>query len=212
MEDQGRRLSRDQSCGIRGALRRTSSCTHTKEQSRMYTHCGLCSQCVDRRLNALAADFTNDEDPKEMYAADVVTGPREEADLTMIERYFGTCVEIDRLAIGNESEQNKAVSDFLAKFPETARVLRFLGKPAQEGAKDIFAMLRRHARDVCKTFETIVSEQSALVIRKDYPVNCLLGIAVGRSKSVERHGCSESDDSGEGGSGQQLGRWQADHR
>ncbi|MEZ6138294.1 MAG: hypothetical protein R3C53_25710 [Pirellulaceae bacterium] len=48
-------------------------------------------------MNALAVGFTNEEDPAEMYSSDVVFGEREEADLTMIERYLGTCLELDRL-------------------------------------------------------------------------------------------------------------------
>jgi 7-cyano-7-deazaguanine synthase in queuosine biosynthesis len=153
----------------------TSSCTHTKEQTNMFTHCGYCSQCVDRRLSALAAEYGNDEDPKEMYSSDVVTGAREESDLTMVERYLGTCLEIDGLSRADE---------FVKRFPEVTRVLNHLGKPPAQAASDVFNLFKRHARDICHTLERIVSNSSAQVIRKDYPPNCLLGIAVGRNTSA----------------------------
>jgi 7-cyano-7-deazaguanine synthase in queuosine biosynthesis len=150
----------------------TCSCTHTKQQTNMFTHCGYCSQCVDRRLSALAAEYGNEEDPKEMYSSDVVTGAREKSDFTMVERYLGTCLEIDRLSRADE---------FVKRFPEVTRALNHVGKPPAQAASDIFDLFKRHARDICHTLERIVSNSSAQVIRKDYPPNCLLGIAVGRN-------------------------------
>ncbi len=158
--------------GLAKLCARTSSCTHTKEQTHMHTHCGYCSQCVDRRLNALAAGFTNEEDPAEMYASDVVVGEREEADLTMIERYLGTCIELDGMG---------RPENFVAAYPEIARVLRHLKMPTEQAANEVFNLFKRHARDIRHTLQNIVIKSSESVIRKDYPPNCLLGIAVGRA-------------------------------
>ena len=158
--------------GVAKLCARTSSCTHTKEQTHMHTHCGYCSQCVDRRLNALAACFTNEEDPAEMYASDVVVGEREEADLTMIERYLGTCIELDGMG---------RPENFVAAYPEIARVLRHLKMPTEQAANEVFNLFKRHARDIRHTLQSIVIKSSESVIRKDYPPNCLLGIAVGRA-------------------------------
>ena len=163
--------------GLAKLCARTSSCTHTKEQTHMHTHCGYCSQCVDRRLNALAAGFTNEEDPAEMYSSDVVFGEREEADLTMIERYLGTCLELDRLG---------SPEGLLVAYPEIARVLRQLRLPPSQAADEVFKLLKRHARDICGTVENIVSSSSAKVVRKDYPPRSLLGIAVGRVSQASK--------------------------
>lgn len=151
---------------------RTCSCTHTKDQTTMHTHCGKCSQCVDRRLNALAAGLSEDEDPLEMYASDVVTGPRENADLTMIERYVGTALEVDRMSTATE---------FLVKFPEVSRVLRHLGLPSNDAAEQVFALYRRHARDICRTMADLVAEKAEDVVHQTHPANCLLSIAIGRN-------------------------------
>lgn len=150
----------------------TSSCTHTRDQTKMHTHCGRCSQCVDRRLNALAAAFSNEEDPREMYASDVVTSPREHAELTLIERYIGTALEIDRIS---------SATDFLMKYPEVSRVLRHIRMPAEAAAERVFGLYRRHARDICQTLIGLVSSEAAAIVHKIYPANCLLSLAAGRS-------------------------------
>lgn len=159
---------------VAGASRlcaRTCSCTHTLAQTTMHTHCGVCSQCVDRRLNALAADFDNDDDPREMYASDVITGAREGADLTMIERYVGTVLEIDRLTTS---------TSFMTRFPEAARLIRHLGMAANDAAEATFDLYRRHAREICHTLAKIVSVDAAAVVKQGHPANCLLSVAVGR--------------------------------
>lgn len=76
---------------------RTSSCTHTLAMTTMHSHCGRCSQCVDRKLNALAAGFGDVEDPNEMYASDVFLGECKEEEFTLVERYVGTVRELDRM-------------------------------------------------------------------------------------------------------------------
>lgn len=51
------------------------SCTSVREQDRLHTHCGSCSQCLDRRFAILAAGLER-HDPDESYAVDVIVGAR----------------------------------------------------------------------------------------------------------------------------------------
>lgn len=162
--------------GVADLCARTSSCTHTRMQTIMHTHCGLCSQCVDRRLNALAAEFTNDEDPKEMYASDVATGAREGPDLTMVERYIGTALEIDEM---------RSAGEFLTRYPESARVLRHVDMTTDAAAEAIFKLHKDHASDIRRTLAKLVSDGADAVVRRVYPPNCLLSIAVGRHASLQ---------------------------
>jgi len=161
--------------GVSQLCARTSSCTHTLAQTKMHTHCGVCSQCVDRRLNALAADFDNEDDPREMYASDVITGARDGADLTMIERYVGTALEIERLT---------TAESFMMRFPEASRLIRHLGMTANDAAEAVFDLYRRHAREICHTLTKIVSADAASVVKQIHPVNCLLSVAVGRHAGI----------------------------
>jgi len=154
----------------------------------MHTHCGLCSQCVDRRLNALAAELTNDEDPQEMYASDVATGARQGPDLTMVERYIGTSLEIDGM---------RNAGEFLTKFPEASRVLRHVDMSADAAAEAIFKLHKDHANDIRRTLAKLVSEGADAVVRRVHPPNCLLSIAVGRQATLQSTSSASSTNKSE---------------
>src|SRR5207302_64111 len=76
----------------------TSSCTHTIAMTTEHTHCGRCSQCVDRRISSLAAGLDETEDPPIRYRSDVLVDPRDGADLILVERYHGTALTIDGMS------------------------------------------------------------------------------------------------------------------
>src|SRR5262249_7997058 len=52
------------------------SCNHVYGMTKLKTHCGRCSQCLDRRFAILAAGLGG-ADPDEMYAVDLLTGARD---------------------------------------------------------------------------------------------------------------------------------------
>jgi hypothetical protein len=74
----------------------TGSCAHTWQQTKMHPHCGRCSQCVERRLVALAAGYGDDEDPPEMYGLKLLTEGLDGADRILVESYFETVNKILR--------------------------------------------------------------------------------------------------------------------
>lgn len=167
-------LQEIKAAGCSNLCARTSSCTHTLAMTTMHTHCGRCSQCVDRRLNALAAGFDDSEDPEEMYESPVLTGEREGADFTLIERYVGMAREIDRMG---------SAIEFAKRFGEMARVIQHVRLPAQDAAEAIFNLYKNHARQVCHALSAVVSRHSGLVVSTDYPANSLLAIAVDRRET-----------------------------
>jgi 7-cyano-7-deazaguanine synthase in queuosine biosynthesis len=61
------RIIKDNGCGA--LVARSVSCSRTVEATKLHTHCGRCSQCIDRRFATLAAGATDEEDPSEMYKA-----------------------------------------------------------------------------------------------------------------------------------------------
>src|SRR6056297_2051522 len=64
-------------------IERAVSCTSVREQDTLRTHCGACSQCLDRRFAILAAGL-EEHDPSERYNSDVLFGARErERSITM---------------------------------------------------------------------------------------------------------------------------------
>lgn len=166
----------------------------------MHSHCGKCSQCVDRRLNALAAGLTADEDPAEMYASDVVTGPRENTELTMIERYIGTALEIDHIS---------SAAAFLVRFPEAARALRHVQMSSEAAAEKVFDLYRRHARDICQTLAELVKNDAEALVHRRHPPNCLLSVAVGHD-STHRFNAQGVATSGARGQTNAVGKPMAD--
>jgi 7-cyano-7-deazaguanine synthase in queuosine biosynthesis/DNA-binding winged helix-turn-helix (wHTH) protein len=149
----------------------TVSCVHTLEQTPEHTHCGRCSQCLDRCLAVLAAGAGETEDPRGRYAADVLTTPRAGVDLALLESYLGAARRVDEIA---------DAATFLRAFPEAARVLRHVAVPPAEAAKLVFDLHRRHAAGVLRALEGEVQRGLGELVRFRYPANCLLSLACGR--------------------------------
>jgi DNA-binding response OmpR family regulator/7-cyano-7-deazaguanine synthase in queuosine biosynthesis len=149
----------------------TCSCAHTIDQTVEHAHCGRCSQCVDRRLTALAAGLNDTEDPPAGYATDVLTGPREGADLILVERYVGALLNVSRL------EDARA---FLTACPEVSRILRHVALPADEAAERARALHRRHAEQVLGALARVIEREAPMIAQWRLPVNSLLAIVCGR--------------------------------
>jgi hypothetical protein len=157
----------------------TSSCTHTWEQTSEQPHCGRCSQCLDRRLAALSAGLTDEEDPPGRYRSDVVTAPIDGADLILAERYVGHILQADSIP--------DAVV-FLARYPEVARVLRHVDEPPARAAELALDLYRRHAQAVRDGLAEELRRAADPVVWRGVPVNSLLGIAFGRPPRQSKEG------------------------
>jgi 7-cyano-7-deazaguanine synthase in queuosine biosynthesis len=171
------------------------SCGHTIERTVAHPHCGLCSQCVDRRLCALAAGLNDAEDPPGGYASDVLTGSRNGADLALVERYYGTALLIDGMT---------DPAAFVTEYPAVNDAIRHLGLPSSEAARKVYDLARRHASDVCGVLSRTVSKRADEVVRLAFPANSLLGIASGRSPRRERESRSTFPANGSGEAAHRL--------
>ena len=65
----------DRGCG--DLIPHTVSCTRVYNITKLHTHCGCCSQCIDRRFAVLAANAA-EHDPVEMYKVELLADPRDE--------------------------------------------------------------------------------------------------------------------------------------
>lgn len=61
--------------GFSDLIAQTRSCADVHNLTTMYSHCGCCSQCVDRRFAILGAGLEQ-FDPAEAYRVDLMTGER----------------------------------------------------------------------------------------------------------------------------------------
>jgi hypothetical protein len=89
------RLLGDAGCGP--LIKLSTSCTRTWESTILHPHCGVCSQCIDRRFAVLAAG-QQENDPAEKYKVDLLTGERVEGDpRTMLAAFVETANDIERM-------------------------------------------------------------------------------------------------------------------
>ncbi|MGZ8998753.1 MAG: 7-cyano-7-deazaguanine synthase, partial [Allosphingosinicella sp.] len=123
--------------GCGDLVRDTISCTRVRDMTKLHTHCGACSQCIDRRFGILSAG-AEQFDPEEMYGLQLLIGERDTSeDRTMAESYVRLALDIRRM---NELA-------FFGRFAgEAARVVHcFSGLTPDEVGKRVLDLHQRHA-------------------------------------------------------------------
>lgn len=155
-------------CGQQDLIKHSVSCAHTWEITRLHTHCGHCSQCVDRRF-AILSSGAEAHDPAEMYAADLLVGERVKHDeITMVTEYARTMLEISGM-----DEMR-----FFERFGEATRVLRHLPGTTDSVATQVFNLYKQHSGDVCAVIDSAVKDHSADLIAGTLPETSLVALAV----------------------------------
>jgi hypothetical protein len=148
---------------------------------------GTCSQCIDRRLAALAAGLTDEEDPPGRYRTDLFTGElRDVVEQTMVERVIGTAREVGRI-------ENPV--QFVRRFGEASRLLPYFGGRAEEAAVRLLDLHRRHAGQVTGVLDAQLGGRLRAGGWDGLSPTCLLKVVAGRSahspaagkSSVPRH-------------------------
>jgi hypothetical protein len=87
-----------QTTGNADLVKNTVSCSRVHEMTRLHTHCGRCSQCLDRRLGTLGANL-GQADLAEMYGVDLLADAWENIfDITMAEAFVRHALELEGLS------------------------------------------------------------------------------------------------------------------
>jgi len=164
--------------GHSGLCARTTSCAHTWELTKLHSHCGRCSQCVDRRLVALAAGYTDEEDPAEMYKLDVLRGSRRKTEeRILVESYAKTVGEIEGMSTAVE---------FCSRFGEVGRLINHIDGTADAVAQKVFELHKRHARQVLHGLDTAARQGVSEMRQGELPSDCLLNIVYGSRGSTAK--------------------------
>jgi 7-cyano-7-deazaguanine synthase in queuosine biosynthesis len=150
----------------------TSSCTKPRSWTRSRSHCGVCSQCVDRRFAVLAAGV-EELDPMEHYGLDLLTGDWSlDADPRMPVAFVKFCQDV----------ASSSRHSFVRDQPQVAAALQFLpGRSADEAIDRIFDLHQRHANDVLTVIRNGLSENADQLARGELPDNCLLSLCFSRN-------------------------------
>lgn len=166
--------------GCADLIKRTVSCSRTVEATKLHTHCGRCSQCIDRRFAALAAGLTDDEDPAEMYKVQLMTDERVVGETrTMAESFL-------RRALALRTMNGL---DFLKAYPEASRALRHVGLPSEQAAQRIHDLHRRHGEEVQAALTEGHRRHAAEFQAAELPDSCVLVLAV--PQRYRQHGAAK---------------------
>lgn len=156
--------------GAEDQIRRAVSCTSVREQTRLHTHCGACSQCLDRRFALIAAGL-EEQDPQEIYQTDVLLGERDaDASITMAmewTRHHLRTKDLDQ-------------ASFMKEFGlEIARIIR--GHPeldTQTALKMTIDLHHRQSKVVRDVFDLTIRDNSGALVLGKIPGSSLLKLVI----------------------------------
>ena len=125
--------------GLADLVKYAVSCSHVWGMTKLHTHCGCCSQCIDRRLAVFASDCT-EHDPDEMYKTDVFVGQRSEKtqDSVMAESYVRSmreCADLTEV-------------QFFSRYGELSRVIPYVSGNSDVVAEKVFQLYMRNGQQV----------------------------------------------------------------
>lgn len=151
--------------GCADLIAHSMTCTHTWEMTNQHTHCGGCSQCIDRRFAVVAAK-ADQYDPSEHYKVDVFTQSRDKGDDKIMAAAY--------LERANQVKSLTDVSQFLASYAEVNRVFRYIDGSTAQAAQRVFDLYKRHATEVTGALDELVSRNITAIRERTLPGDCLL--------------------------------------
>jgi hypothetical protein len=171
------RIIADAGCGE--LLKYATSCTHTWEITKQHTHCGACSQCLDRRFAVLAAG-QEANDPGEAYKVDLLIGERNTSEgakgdpRTMLAAYLETANEIERMD----------ALHFFSRYGEASRLLRQMDGNPDATAMQVFDLHRRHAKQVTGVIDRAFAKYGPAIRKRELPASCMLRLVYDLGSSI----------------------------
>lgn len=154
--------------GLSPLIKITNSCSHTRAASILQSHCGVCSQCIERKLASLYNGIEED-DPDEKYKIRLFEDPLDQPDAKkMVEPYFRQAAFMEIASI----------DQFFGKFGEVQRVLNHAGLTPSETARRVFELHRRHGRQVGEVIAKQLERNIDNIRLKKIDPNSLLAILV----------------------------------
>lgn len=164
------------SAGCGEMIKFATSCTHTWEMTRLKTHCGTCSQCIDRRFAILAVG-AEEHDPAEAYGVDLLTGQRKEGEpRTMLAAYAETASQVAEMSAW----------EFFGRYGEASRVLKHLNGSPDATALQLFELHQRHAKHVTEVVDNAIAHHRKAIRKRELPDSCLLRLVCDTSLPAGR--------------------------
>ncbi|MCB2230283.1 7-cyano-7-deazaguanine synthase [bacterium] len=167
--------------GAKELIPLTNSCSHTRQTTKLHTHCGVCSQCIERRV-ATTYCKVEDCDPEEQYAVSLFTDPIPNAmDRTMVLSYFQHARKL--LRMGDD--------EFIQGFGEITRLLAHVKLPTSKAARMFLDLHKRHGAQVCDSLARVIRRHSQEIAEGRLNSDSLLA-AIGVKPGSNASGTSTS--------------------
>ncbi len=121
-------------------IAKSVSCAHTWERRSDATHCGECSQCLDRRLAMLSADAF-DDDPEAIYRTNIFTDPLpKKTDRILVSTYLERARMMRTISTAEE---------FMIHYSEVLDALPYVdGANPDRALRVLFDLYKRHAVEI----------------------------------------------------------------
>lgn len=147
----------------------TRSCADIYNSSQAKPHCGICSQCIDRRFAAVAANL-HDLEPSALYKFDVLNEPLESAASKQLVMGYITSAR--------KWAEVRSDQEFIAKHGEIADALPSLAKSwnvSEDVALErVVEMHRRHGKSVVEAIGNLSKRRAGDWISGRLPADSLL--------------------------------------
>jgi len=132
------------------------------------THCGVCSQCIDRRFATLAAECA-EYDSEMQYALNIFTDGLEKGhDRAMAAGFAGLALKLETVS------DNEFTRWFVSELGDIC--FHMNGGSREDNIRLVAEMHRRHGRQVTEVASSQLKEHSDAICRGLLPVNCLLSM------------------------------------
>jgi 7-cyano-7-deazaguanine synthase in queuosine biosynthesis len=160
--------------GASCCISKSVSCTTLRNESKETHHCGVCSQCIDRRFAILAAGL-EEHDRSGDYKTDVIAGERETP------RNKTLALEWVRHA-GRLADMS--IMEFAQRFSsDLVRITSaYSDLTSNEVVEKCFNLHRIHGRTVQKTIEKEIEKRKKSLSRGEMPPTSLLALFIGNAQ------------------------------
>jgi 7-cyano-7-deazaguanine synthase in queuosine biosynthesis len=144
-------------------LQETVSCARTR-QPQIMPHCGVCSQCIDRRFGSESAGLENN-DISERYGVDIFSDAIAEGeDRAQVEIFIGFARHLEGLSDDG----------IFCEYPELLDCIVANDPNANQTAQSYISLLRRHAKQVRDVTKEKVVQYAERLYEASLPETSLL--------------------------------------
>lgn len=156
-------------------LQETVSCSYSRARPRSEVHCGVCSQCIDRRFGSLGAGLS-EHDLAELYGIEIFSQPLAEGNPRTLALSY---VQFAREILKTPQD------DLFHKYPHLYQCLLPDDPSPQRTAEALIALLQRHAETVVRVLEAQVVRLREEIAAGDLPPTSLVALAVSPAESPD---------------------------